>query len=148
MTLYNSHPALPASQLLCWAAIGLVAGCGDSGPFEYVPVTGKVTYDDGTLIEAEAIRVGFTALDYQGDVNVRPRPGKTQLNVQDGSFDHVTSYKYADGLVPGRHRVAIVALGKDGKLLPVVPRDVMNSAESPIIVDTAEAPFHIKVPKP
>ena len=130
-------------------AMATICGCGESGPFEYVLVSGKVTYEDGSLIEANTIRLGFTALDYEGGVTVRPRPGKTTLNIQDGTFDSVTSYKYADGLVPGKHRVAVVPLGKNGQPLKnCVPEEVMNSAASPLIVDTANLPLEIKVPKP
>lgn len=140
---------MPARRLFAFLILTTVSGCGEGGPFEYVPVSGKVTYEDGSLIEADSIRLGFTALDYPGDITLRPRPAKASLNVADGTFDCVTSYKYADGLVPGKHRVAIVPLGKNGRLLnKSVPREVMNSARSPLIVDTADTPFHIKVPKP
>jgi hypothetical protein len=40
--------------------LGTGAGCGTSEmPFDIVPVHGKVTYDDGSLIPADSILVAF-----------------------------------------------------------------------------------------
>jgi hypothetical protein len=59
----------------------------------------------------------------------------------------VTSYKYGDGLVPGRHKVAIEQVkDKNGRLL--VPKELTNVATTPLEVNTDDAPFDIKVPKP
>lgn len=75
----------------------------------------------------------------------RPRPAKA--SVANGSFSEVTSYKFGDGLVPGKHRVAIVyANDKSGKSL--VPADYVDISKSPLVIDTADAPLAIKVPKP
>jgi len=124
-------------------------GCGNQGPFEYVKVSGRVTYEDGSTIPGETIRVAFKALDFENDdPNVTPRPGKTTLNTADGTFENVTSYKYGDGLVPGRHRVAIVALNKQGQVSKAIPREYTTTADSPLIINTDDAPFEIKVPKP
>ena len=126
----------------------MLVGCGDSGPFQYVPIEGKVSYEDGTLIDAPTVRLTFTAVERGDNPNLRPRPANTSLNVADGTFDNVTSYKYGDGLVPGKHRVAIVALGEKGNMLNLVPADYTNSAKSPLIIDTKEAPLDIRIPKP
>ncbi len=123
-------------------------GCGSGGPFEYVKVSGKVTYEDGSPIAADTVRLVFRALDHEGtDVNVQPRPGKTTLN-SDGTFSEVTSYKYGDGLVPGRHRVAVVPVDNQGRVSQAVPSDYADAAKSPLIINTDDAPFEIKVPKP
>ena len=43
-------------------------------------------------------------------------------------FDCVTSYKYGDGLVPGKHKVVIQAADeRDGK--PVVPKEYANDCD-------------------
>ena len=130
----------------CVAVIGAL-GCGSDSPFDYIPVTGKVTYEDGSLIQADQVRLSFDALDYEGDLKMRPRPGKTTINA-DGTFDNVTSYKYGDGLVPGRHRVGVVPLDKNGQITNAVPPQYTSSGKSPLIITTDELPLHIKVPKP
>lgn len=130
-------------------AIAALVGCGDNGPFEYVPVSGKLTYEDGSLVTgAKNLRLGFISQEHQENLNQRPRPAKAPINLADGTFDHATSYKYADGLVPGKHLVVIVARGDRGGAAKVTKPEYTSAATSPLIVDTADAPFHIKIPKP
>lgn len=134
------------------AVAGLVVlvcltGCGGSGPFEYIPVTGQITYEDGSVIPAKSWRVIFTALDHN-DPNVRPRPATASIDPATGKFDSATSYKYGDGLVPGKHRVALAALDASGKELKLFPKEYGDTRESPLIIDTANLPLEIKVPKP
>jgi hypothetical protein len=124
----------------------LLLGCSNNSPFEYIAVQGQLTYEDGSTIPAKGIRLQFITIDVKPHKGAHPRPATTQLNSQ-GHFDSVTSYKYGDGLVPGRHKVAIFyATDKNGKLL--VPKAYTHAATTPLIVDTADTPLKIKVPKP
>ena len=116
-------------------------GCGSGGPFDYVPVSGTVKYEDGTPFPADGIQLRFDAQDAPKVENAFPRPGLARLNAQ-GEFDSVTSYKYGDGLIPGKHKVAIEA----GPT--VVAKEYSSIATTPLVVDTNDAPFDIKVPKP
>lgn len=120
-------------------------GCGSNSPFEYVKVSGKLTYEDGTPIPADGIKLVFNSQAPPiGDAH--PRPGSAMVSAS-GEFNDVTSYKYADGLVPGKHKVSILyATDADGKLL--VPVEYTKANTTPLMVDTADAPFEIKVPKP
>ena len=74
-----------------------LAGCG--GPRLH-PVHGKVTWDDGT--EARELAGGLVICE-SADGHVGAR-GDIE---QDGSFQ-LTTYKPGDGLLPGKHRVAVV----------------------------------------
>jgi hypothetical protein len=127
--------------LLALMCVILLGGCKDSSsPFEYIPVSGKATYEDGTPIKA-GIRLQFKSLDQNAIEAAHPRPALTTLDAE-GRFENVTSYKYGDGLVPGKHQVAI--LDADN----LVPQEYTNVNSSPLIVDTASLPLEIKVPKP
>jgi hypothetical protein len=120
-------------------------GCGSSGPFEYTPVNGTVTYDDGTPLPG-SFKLIFYAQDAAPVGNAVPRPARASVNEQ-GVFECVTSHKYGDGLIPGKHKVVIqVASEHDGK--PVLAREYGSSETTPLVVDTADAPLAIKVPKP
>jgi hypothetical protein len=131
------------SAAIC--VVCLTAGCGSGGPFKYVRVSGKVSYDDGTPIPG-GCRLLFRALDATPVGNAYPRPGMALVDAN-GNFDVVTSYKYGDGLVKGKHKVAIqTANERDDK--PVVPKDYASTESTPLVVDTADSPFDIKVPKP
>ncbi len=131
-------------------SLSLLVGCpfvgcdGGASPFAYVPVSGQVTYEDGTPIK-ENIRLQFVSLDQPAVGASHARPALTTVNAQ-GRFENVTSYKYGDGLVPGRHRVAILDAEENGKLL--VPQECTNVNTTPLKVDTATLPLVIKVPKP
>ena len=74
-----------------------MAGCG--GP-RLFPVHGKVTWENGA--EARELIGGLVICEsVDGQVGAR---GDIE---QDGSF-HLSTYKPGDGLLPGKHRVAVV----------------------------------------
>ncbi len=121
-------------------------GCGSGEPFDYLPVEGILTYEDGTPIPADGIVLEFKTLDVGPNEESHPRPGSSKLNKQ-GEFTCATSYKYGDGLVPGKHKVAIYYATDDrGNLL--IPKEYSHMTTTPLTVDTEETPFKIKVPKP
>jgi hypothetical protein len=130
--------------LLFWCLFCL--GCGASSPYDYVKASGRITYDDGTAIPSGGIRLHFAAQDAPTVEGAHPRRAIANVN-EKGEFDCVTSYKYGDGLIPGRHKVAVQeATGANGELL--VPSKFTSIATTPLMVDTNDAPFDIKVPKP
>jgi hypothetical protein len=126
----------------------LLGGCSGTGsPFDSVPVTGKVTYEDGSPIPAQGIKVYFHCLEEPID-GMHPRPATVGVG-SDGTFSDVTTYKYADGLVLGEHKVSLVCL-EGGKLTPKIPKEYAVPATTPLRVEVTEAGqfLEIKVPKP
>ena len=135
---------MPARCCLLLVCV-LCIGCGSGGPFDYVRVSGKITYDDGTPIPG-GCRLAFVAQDAAPVGNSYPRPGMANVDGE-GKFDCATSYKYGDGLIPGKHKVVIQNVSEQsGK--PAVPKEFTNEATTTLIVDTHDAPFDLKVPKP
>jgi len=133
---------------VCLGILAL-AGCGAStGPFDYVRVAGKVTYEDGTLIPSAGIRIFFLSQTPPKDPKTHPRPGQADALVADGTFETVTTYKYADGVVLGRHKVVVISLDAQQRRTDDVPLEYTNPRSTPLEVDTADAPFHLKVRKP
>jgi hypothetical protein len=130
-----------AAILFCCVCLG----CGPRSPFSYVKSYGKITYEDGTVIPA-GLRLQFAAMDAPEVAGAHPRPGIANVNGQ-GEFDCVTSYKYGDGLVSGKHKVSIEQ-ATDAKGKPLVPPQYCSIATTPLVVDTKTLPFDIKVPKP
>lgn len=128
-------------------------GCGSGNPWEPVQVTGTITYDDGSPIPVESMKLYFSPQTPPIDSKTFPREGAVGVNVADGSFEKVTTYKYADGLIPGKHKVMVVAYGgggggRGGDLSPKVPKEYTQFATTPIEIDTADSPVHIKIRKP
>ncbi len=125
-----------------------MVGCdGGASPFAYVPANGKVTYDDGSPLPKGGLRLQFLSLDQSNVAELHPRPALATID-EKGLFENVTSYKYGDGLVRGKHTVAILDAKDEasGKLL--VPEEYTSVKTSPIVVNTEELPFEIKIPKP
>lgn len=128
--------------ICCCSAIG----CGSGGPYDYEKVSGKITYDDGTAIPGGGLRLRFVAQEAPQVENAFPRPAFANVD-SNGEFENVTSHKFGDGLIPGKHKVAIEKEGMPDARAPV-PKEYLSINTSPLTVDTADAPFHIKVPKP
>lgn len=133
--------------LLIVLAVVSTTGCRKSvSPYEYVAVSGRVTYDDGTPLSTSGCALKFYALDAPALEGMSPRPAQANLDAS-GAFDCITSYKYGDGLIPGRHRVAFF-YATDAAGRSIVPHEYTLPGSSPLIVDTADAPLEIKVPRP
>lgn len=132
-------------RLLSLTLLAVCLGCSDGSPFDYLKVNGTLTYEDGSPIPADSIVLQFVAQDAQPIGESYPRAAKALVD-KTGKFDCATSYKYGDGLVPGRHKVAVhYATDASGKLQ--VPREYTNISTTPLMVDTAQIPFIIQVPK-
>ena len=134
-------PRIYAALLCC-----IFAGCGSGSPYDYVKASGKITYDDGTPLPANNLKLRFVAQDPPIVSGAHPRAAFAVVDAE-GKFDCVTSYKYGDGLIPGRHRVSVEREGLPSEKIPV-SLEYMASSTTPIEVDTADAPFEIKVPRP
>ncbi len=95
------------------AAIALcgLAGCGADTPYPTVPVHGKITYEDGTPIPGHRVVAQFVPQVPPINKKDYPRPGWAELNA-DGTFEVVTTWKYADGVVPGPQKVLVKSLNK------------------------------------
>ena len=130
------------------AAAPLVLGCSGGDPFRYVKVSGKVTYEDGSFIPAERITLTFVPQAQGIDAKTQPHTGTAEVNVADGSFDAVTSHRFGDGLVAGRHKVLVTALGEHEMPSNAVPADYGDLGRTPLEVDTSESPFALQVRKP
>lgn len=137
-------------QYVSTVAVMLVAsacaGCGSNSPFDYIKAKGTLSYEDGTLIPVGGVELRFYAMDAPALQSAKPRPAIAHVDAE-GKFDLVTSYKYGDGLIPGKHRVAIMK-AEDTKRNRLVPEDYSNPRRTPLMVDTTQLPFEIKVPKP
>jgi len=139
----------------CWMflagaiLLGLSAGCG-SQPYDTKAISGKVTYEDGSLIPAPAIYIYFEPQEENVDAKTFPRRGSAEVNVADGTFSEVTTYEPGDGAIPGKHKVVIEVLGDGG--VPdysYFPREYSDSATTPLTIEVgSQRSFDLTVPKP
>ena len=134
----------PISALMAMAVLGLTS-CGSTNPYGMVEITGKVTYEDGTPLP-ETVQVKFLPMVEAIDAKTQPRPGNTTTNA-DGTFGAVTTHKWGDGLIQGKHKV-VLATEIAGQAPKGVPPKYARPGETPLVVDTSELPMHIKISKP
>ena len=130
-----------------------LAGCGSGEPFGYVSVPGKVTYDDGTRIEAPHLKLVFIPVNppQSPDPKMSAPKAKVDVHSADGTFpaDEVTSHNFGDGLLPGKHKVQIIPYDDKDQILPgLVPQEYRDAKTTPVEVDTANGELIIKVKKP
>jgi hypothetical protein len=85
------------------------------------------------------------------DAKTYPRKGIADVNA-DGTFDKVTTFKYGDGLIPGKQKVTVLASEGSVRGTDVVskkvPTEYASGTTTPLMVDTADLPLHIKIRKP
>jgi len=142
------HTASLVKFLILLGTSAAVAGCGGSGsPFESVPVSGKVTYEDGSPIPISGMTIFFHSMEPPKN-GMHPRPARVGVG-PGGTFKDVTTYKHADGLVLGKHKVSLVA-EKGGKLANQIPREYALPDKTPLVVEVTESGqvLEIKGPKP
>jgi len=127
----------------------LLAGCSNHGdPYSYVKVSGKVTYDDGSLIPAKTIELSFIPQTATAVGKLYPKAGSCNIDTKTGEFRNVTTHTPFDGLVPGKHKVQITGASHAPLPKDIVPAEYASPVKTPLEVDTDNLPFEIKVKKP
>ena len=116
------------------AILVLLTGCSDT-PYEIVPISGKVTYEDGSPIPAETVSVWFYPQADPLKPNVHARPGQTALNPKDGTFALVSTVKYGDGVIMGKHKVTVKVGDESLTGAGSVPRIYTDPATTPLEIE-------------
>ena len=131
-------------RLLACCLLTLLVGCGGSG--DYVEVSGKVTYEDGSVIPIRGMQVIFNpqvnSTEGRAGRSKRPRAARAAVNEKDGTFDTATTYTYGDGLPAGKY---IVTLQDAERKLPPAYASLDTT---PFHADTKDSPFTFLVKKP
>jgi len=134
--------------LLCGLMLAGVSGCGDSAPFDIIPVTGKVTYEDGSLISAPRVVVMFTPQIDPIDEKTYPKQGSAEVTVKDGTFSDMTTWKYGDGAIVGPHKVTVESYDEMESPTNHVPQIYRSPDTTPLTAevgpDSTEFTFTIK----
>ena len=142
----------------CWLAgwgilLIVLGGCGGSEPFALVPVTGKIAYEDGSLIPGDRVVVCFIPV-------VRPTHGKDvfsgsqgELDVKTGAIVGVTTHKYADGTMLGQYKITVAAVkyGQNGvqTFTAAVPEPYRRFETTPLACEVVRGrPIVLTVAKP
>jgi hypothetical protein len=132
----------------CLAVLGIlvaVSGCGNSKPYSCVKVSGKVTYDDGSVIPADRIRLIFVSQAPQINPKTPPHNGEVYADVKTGQFESPTTFIRGDGIIAGDHKVAVQCI-LNGQLA-LIPTEYTSSTTTPLTANSSQSPFEFKIPK-
>jgi hypothetical protein len=146
----RSHaPARAVHWLRLIPCILLVSalGCQRAGPYSCVKVSGNVTYEDGSPIPADRIRLVFVSQAPPVDPKTPPHAGFAEADGKTGTFDFATTYAYKDGIIVGEHKIFIECY-RNGQLShDLIADEYSDSAKTPLKVQSSESPFELKVRK-
>jgi len=128
-------------QRSCWlggwgVVLVILGGCGGSEPFALLPLTGKITYDDGSLIPGDRVVVCFVPVERQSRGKDVFSGSQGELDMKSGQIVGVTTHKYADGTMAGRYKVTVAAV-KDGRngiqvFTTAVPQQYQDAQTTPL----------------
>jgi len=143
---------------LPWASVlaaAMTAVCLAVGSIAYAepplaPVSGKVTYDDDSLIPGARIQLVFIPLGQVPQGQSAPRPSIADVDVENGGFKSMSTYRQGDGASVGHHRVMVTVLGPDAKLNGAVPAVFSDPATTPLRIEVENRRnwIHFQLPKP
>jgi hypothetical protein len=128
--------------------LGTAAGGCHREPFAYVPVSGKVTYEDGSLIPADRFRVVFRSETPPVDTRTNPPAGIAEVDVKTGVFAGAYTHRYPDGIIRGWHHVILQPMRHDKVDASLVPPEYLDVKTTPLRVNSDQSPFDFKIPKP
>ena len=130
----------------CFAFFAL-AGCGYKPPYSCVRVSGQLTYDDGSLIPADTVRVIFLSQARPIDPKTPTKNGTADVDPKTGKFDFATTFAYKDGIIAGEHKVVIQCIRRGQLTHALIADEYADPAKTPLKVRTSDAPFTLKVPR-
>lgn len=139
---YSRKPTIALWLMIAFMVIS--AGCSRE-PFELVQASGRLTYEDGTPLPTKGgLRIVFapTAPPINGEMFP---PRGTAYPDDNGDFASVSTSR-PGGMVRGEQKVAIMYQDVDSKRF--VPMEYTSPKTTPLVVNTDDAPFDIKVPRP
>ena len=131
----------PSLALLVLVGVGGLSGCGPKAPYDLTPVSGKITYSDGSLIEADQITVSFVPVDNPSE-GPRPNGAMGVVNPRDGTFS-LTTGRLDDGAAVGKHRVSVIAF----KMRTLILRKHKITPAEVAVTDDGSMFIHLKVEK-
>lgn len=152
MWIYHKlrRPTRTAAVLFGGMLAALATGCGSDNPFDMVDVSGKVTYEDGTPIDAPRVVVEFHPQSEPLDPKTHPKSAAAEVNSADGTFSNCSTWAFGDGVVAGPHKVTVTTFDEMEGITEDVPPEYRSSETTPIEVEVSSDnnEFEFKVPKP
>ena len=135
-------------SVLVWAVVGGMGGCREPRP-PMVPVSGKVTYENGDLIPANRLELRFlTPEDLVRQKNYPPF-AVAVVDTRNGQFSDVTTWEHADGVIEGEHQVEPIRVGDEADPGGFRPKEYRGNRiwPNPVRVSPQNSEFHFTIPR-
>jgi hypothetical protein len=134
---------------LALATFTVVAGCGGE-PFSFVPVSGKVTYSDGSPIPGGPVVVRFVPIEPKRSGKDVAGAATGYVTGKDGAFPGVSTRTPLDGVVPGWYKVMVIGDPSGRASFQTVPAQYTSASTTPLKVEVTASNryFLLKVEKP
>lgn len=94
------------------AGAALFSGCGKPERLPTIPVSGKVTYEDGSLVPANGMELRLLTPQKLIDEGY-PVAATARIDTRDGKFTEATTWEHGDGVMAGEHEVEVVRTGDE-----------------------------------
>jgi hypothetical protein len=115
-----------------------------------VPVSGKVTYEDGSPIPGPDLQIIFVPQTPPANPKEYPRRASGAVSPADGTFECLTTNEYGDGATVGPQKVLVESINEQGKPSGAVPPEYSSVTQTPLKTDVSagHGPYQFKIPKP
>jgi hypothetical protein len=135
---------LMTSLCVCFFCLG----CGPSAPFQMVPVSGQVRYEDETPIPGAKVRVEFHSARAPLGPKTYPRKGVAECDSH-GHFSEVTTWKHADGAIVGPQKIVVLSFDEQQRPTLAVPREYQSPTSTPLNIEVPPygPPLNLKIRK-
>jgi hypothetical protein len=124
--------------IIC-GTISLAVGCkGSTHPYKTAPISGKIAYEDGSLIKAARIELVFWPQVEPLDAKTVPRKGVATVDPADGTFSEASTWTDGDGAVLGKAKVTVVTYNDKDETTAVLPDAYGDPGETPLEVEISK----------
>lgn len=140
--------AMRAAALLA-AAAAVVPGC-EKPRLPTVPVSGRVTYEDGSPVPANSMELRLLTPQKLVDEEKYPHAATARIDIRNGAFSAATTWEHGDGVIPGEHEVEVVRFGDEKEPGEVRAKEYRGDRIYPSKVTVSadrDNVFHITIPR-
>jgi hypothetical protein len=125
--------------IIC-GSISIAVGCkGATHPYKTAPISGKIAYEDGSLIKAARIELVFWPQAEPLDTKTFPRRAVASVDPADGTFSEASTWADGDGTILGKAKVTVNTYNDKGETAAVLPDVYSDPGETPLEVEVSKS---------
>ena len=123
-------------------------GCKKVAEAPTIAVSGKVTYEDGSLVPANQIELRFLTQPELVQEKDYPTAATARVDTRDGTFREMTTWQHGDGVIAGQYDVEVIRYGDEDDPGGFEAKSYRGERVWPSKVTVPDkTEFHITIPK-